>query len=317
MITNVDIDTKYDLDEFYKKKNDLVPDYKLKVFRFLKNIATGELDLSDMSPESNAMKYFKDIQINSPFYIMGQYHQVQLGYFPSVYKLSFPYEGNDYLMVGHIKFDDDPDPKRNNINSKLDLRFVKSSNLIAELTQSLTGNLSNIIANNNLGAAIQSGTIQVTKSKGDKILFHFPVSDKRIKPRMILHVYRDYVQGRTLTQSLLENLAQKRLDDLQRYMDNIMKEKDSKEYKEFYKRIDIVKNQNMFEFYSTIHEYEALLNKTHIFNTATLNSNIDLIFPLGISVKIDEVFDTTATGTIYKKDNPFETIQIGDKLTFE
>ena len=96
-----------------------------------------------------------------------------------------------------------------------------------------------------------------------------------------------------------------------------MKEKDSKEYKEFYKRIDIVKNQNMFEFYSTIHEYEALLNKTHIFNTATLNSNIDLIFPLGISVKIDEVFDTTATGTIYKKDNPFETIQIGDKLTFE
>ena len=113
------------------------------------------------------------------------------------------------------------------------------------------------------------------------------------------------------------SLAQKRLDDLQRYMDNIMKEKDSKEYKEFYKRIDIVKNQNRFEFYSTIHEYEALLNKTHIFNTATLNSNIDLIFPLGISVKIDEVFDTTATGTIYKKDNPFETIQIGDKLTFE
>ena len=113
------------------------------------------------------------------------------------------------------------------------------------------------------------------------------------------------------------SLAQKRLDDLQRYMDNIMKEKDSKEYKEFYKRIDIVKNQNMFEFYSTINEYEALLNKTHIFNTATLNSNIDLIFPLGISVKIDEVFDTTATGTIYKKDNPFETIQIGDKLTFE
>ena len=52
-------------------------------------------------------------------------------------------------------------------------------------------------------------------------------------------------------------------------------------------------------------------------DTATLNSNIDLIFPLGISVKIDEVFDTTATGTIYKKDNPFETIQIGDKLTFE
>jgi len=49
------------------------------------------------------------------------------------------------------------------------------------------------------------------------------------------------------------SLAQKRLDDLQRYMDNIMKEKDSKEYKEFYKRIDIVKNQNMFEFYSTIH----------------------------------------------------------------
>ena len=113
------------------------------------------------------------------------------------------------------------------------------------------------------------------------------------------------------------SLAQKRLDDLQRYMDNIMKEKDSKEYKEFYKRIDIVKNQNMFEFYNTINEYEALLNKTHIFNTATLNSNIDLIFPLGISVKIDEVFDTTATGTIYKKDDPFETIQIGDKLTFE
>ena len=56
----------------------------------------------------------------------------------------------------------------------------------------------------------------------------------------------------------------------------------------------------------------------HIYLTpATLNSNIDLIFPLGISVKIDEVFDTTATGTIYKKDNPFETIQIGDKLTFE
>ena len=65
------------------------------------------------------------------------------------------------------------------------------------------------------------------------------------------------------------SLAQKRLDDLQRYMDNIMKEKDSKEYKEFYKRIDIVKNQNMFEIYSTIHEYEELLNKTHIFNTAT------------------------------------------------
>ena len=65
------------------------------------------------------------------------------------------------------------------------------------------------------------------------------------------------------------SLAQKRLDDLQRYMDNIMKEKDSKEYKEFYKRIDIVKNQNMFEIYSTIYEYEELLNKTHIFNTAT------------------------------------------------
>ena len=49
----------------------------------------------------------------------------------------------------------------------------------------------------------------------------------------------------------------------------------------------------------------------------TINSNIDLIFPLGISVKIDEVFDTTATGTIYRKDNPFEVIQIGDILTFK
>jgi|TARA_B100000959_G_scaffold233618_1_gene251140 hypothetical protein len=47
-----------------------------------------------------------------------------------------------------------------------------------------------------------------------------------------------------------------------------------------------------------------------------LNEYIKKIL-IGISVKIDKVYDTTATATMYKKDNPFEGIQIGDRLTFK
>ena len=54
IITNVDIDTKYDLDEFYKNINDLVPDYKLKVFRMLKKMATGEFSLTGQTYQLEA-----------------------------------------------------------------------------------------------------------------------------------------------------------------------------------------------------------------------------------------------------------------------
>ena len=68
--------------------------------------------------------------------------------------------------------------------------------------------------------------------------------------------------------------------------------------------------------YGNIIEYEALLNKTHTLNTATgsIGNNISFIIPLGITVKIDEVFDSTGSATIYEKDNPFEVLKEGDIL---
>ena len=60
-IGDLEVHSKYDLDKFYKEKNDLVPDYKIKSFNMLRQIATGEIDVSKVSdPESEEFKIFQD-----------------------------------------------------------------------------------------------------------------------------------------------------------------------------------------------------------------------------------------------------------------
>ena len=61
-------------------------------------------------------------------------------------------------------------------------------------------------------------------------------------------------------------------------------------------------------------EYESLLNNTHPLNTATKTTRIGFVLPLGVSVKVDEVFDSTGSATIYKKDDPFQVLKEGDIL---
>ena len=111
----------------------------------LRKMAAGELDLSKISdPNSEAFKLKTRQLENSDIYIMGQYHRIGLGYFPIIYKLSRPYNGADYLVVGHIKYDKNPTEDMN-IDSKWDMQLVAENNMDDELSEMLLTLLNQVI----------------------------------------------------------------------------------------------------------------------------------------------------------------------------
>ena len=208
----------------------------------------------------------------------------------------------------------------NEYGSYLKLHHKTASNIVGELTEMLVTLLSQAIKSYAKTENLLDKTLVVSKSSGNKILFKkylFTESSdtnnkfNNLQPRMIFEASRFYINKKMseiLDKSTLESIAEKRLNDLQEYKNKIDNNKNSKQYKEFYKD-----GNNEFAYDNNI-EYESLLNKTHALHTASDNSRITFIMPLGITVKIDEVFDSTGSATIYKKQDPFKVLKEGDIL---
>jgi len=143
--------------------------------------------------------------------------------------------------------------------------------------------------------------IRVVGINGDEYILKFTSDYKGlIKERMILKADRYLLYNKF---SNIDSLLNARYNDLALYKDNIDKDPKSIYRKYFYEELNPA---------WSLKEMENIKSGTLLQHGA----NAAWHLPLEISVKVTNIYDSTATAIIYIKENPYKELRIGDFLSF-
>ena len=106
----------------------------------------------------------------------------------------------------------------------------------------------------------------------------------------------------------MDSLVNKRKNELLIYKSSINQDKTSIFYRRFYR-------EN--EFFNSQKELDQLNNESHMLHSMYgQKGNSTMTISQVSRVKIDEVFDSTATATIYKPRNPHSKMNVGDYILY-
>ena len=142
--------------------------------------------------------------------------------------------------------------------------------------------------------------IRVVGINDDEYILKFTSDYKRlIKERMILKADRYLLYNKS---SATDSLLNARYNDLSLYKDDIDKDPNSTYYKHFYEELNPAWSLKEMENIKSGGLLEYGSGAWHL--------------PLEISVKVTNIYDSTATAIIYIKENPYKELRIGDFLSF-
>ena len=106
----------------------------------------------------------------------------------------------------------------------------------------------------------------------------------------------------------MDSLVNKRKNELFDFKSKVDKDNNSIFYKRFYRENDR---------FNTQHELDQLINGTHLLHSMFgQKGNSHVTLSQVSRIKIEEVFDSTATATIYKPRNPHSIINVGDYILY-
>ena len=98
------------------------------------------------------------------------------------------------------------------------------------------------------------------------------------------------------------------MDELLQFKSSVDQDNKSVYYKRFYRESEIFNSQ---------HEIDQLNNRLHLLHSMYEKEGQGIVTIGQVSrLKITEVFDSTATATIYKPRNPHISIDVGDYIKF-
>ena len=161
--------------------------------------------------------------------------------------------------------------------------------------------------------SVNTGEVMDILSDG-KILFKYDKNKNKIKSRMILDALRIYKYDSKLDD--FDDFINGRVDDLLTYEYHVDKDTTTDFYDYYYsKKGPDMKSLGLFNH--TKNELNMLLNGAHIFFNNE-NKNIQSTYPLqmNIKIKVENVYDSTATAIIYSKDDPNVIIKVGDVIKY-
>ena len=284
------------LDEEYKRKGIPTPKFDFETLRVLYGSLFG-LNDKDFGESLNSL----ECDSLSVLQYSRNVSKTNFSYFPVIFKFDSPnyLHYGDYIMWNTITF-----RHGNSYNVKGEAHITSYENIAQSMHSTLNYKINSLLA---------SSHAYIKNINGDEILIKFDPNNKgQIKERMIYNVDRAYSFNQEITQDEFDSLVTKRINALLAYELNVNKNKKSVYYKRFYDNSD--------SWYSE-KELNELLDGNHMlhdmYNGLKLKDGNSTMSISEVSrIKIDLVFDSTATAIIYKPKNPNRQISVGDYILY-
>ena len=305
--------TKYQLEEEASRRGVKVQDH---VFTYLiKQINSGwdrflDIHYERMNDEKSMYNYIK--KTSSDF-----------GYFPLIYKSKYslgkPLKGLEHLAnekykekyvvfhsLCHELIEIDGEDERRVFHNPSGYKMLERDEIVEYMGEYIFDTIRDYLS-------VNTGEVMDILSDG-KILFKYDKNKNKIKSRMILDALRIYKYDSKLDD--FDDFINGRVDDLLTYEYHVDKDTTTDFYDDYYsKKGPDMKSLGLFNH--TKNELNMLLNGAHIFFNNE-NKNIQSTYPLQINIKIkvENVYDSTATAIIYSKDDPNVIIKVGDVIKY-
>ena len=309
---DIQLYTKYQLEEEANKKGKKIEDY---VFTYLiKHMDTGmedwlEIHKERINDEKSLYNYMKNT--SSDF-----------GYFPLIYINKYlirPLKGLEHLSkdqitekyvvihsLSHEMVEYKDGDESRTFHHPHSYKLLNGDELIEYMGEYIYNTIKNYTSTN------QGEILDIL---GDnKILFKYDKNKNQVLSRMVLDTWRIYSYDSKLDD--FDDFINMRIDDLLTYEFYVDKDSTSQFYHDYYgNNGPDTKSFGLFDY--TKDELRMLFDGTHIFFNNE-NKNIKSKYPMttNIKIKVVDVYDSTATALIYKKDNPNIMLKVGDIVKY-
>jgi hypothetical protein len=288
----MEIKNNYVIDEEYKKKGDATPQFTFDAVKTLFGSLFG-LNDKDFGKSLGMLKSDSLSIVNYTTKIA----MTDFGYFPVIFRFNSPkyLHYNDYFIWNAIVHDDN-----GNITVKGEPHIIAEDKIVQSMHSALNYKINTFLASSNA---------YITSINDNNILIKFNPADKgSLKERMIYIVSRDYQFPCNESPEDLDSLVNKRKNELLDFKSSVDKDNNSIFYKRFYRENDMFNTQN---------ELDQLINGTHLLHSLYDQKGNSIVTLGKVSrIKIDEVFDSTATAKIYKPRNPHSIMNAGDYILY-
>ena len=235
-----------------------------------------------------------DAEANSLFQIIND-NNYDVALCPIIYKINEDDDPSEYIgVLLTLKFSMDGEDASFSL-AGVNIPKSNPSNLSRELSFHINAAIRTYLMDGN-----DNSQIRVVGINDDEYILKFTSDYKGlIKERMILKADRYLLYNKS---SNTDSLLNARYNDLALYKDDIDKDPNSTYYKHFYEELNPVWSLKEMENLKSGGLLEYGSGAWHL--------------PLEVSVKVTNIYDSTATAIIYIKDNPYKELRIGDFLSF-
>jgi len=290
--SRMQINNNYIIDEEYKRQGKATPEFTFEAVKILFGSIFG-LNNKDFGESLGLLTSDSLSIVNYTTKIA----MTDFGYFPVIFRFNSPQylHYNDYLIWNAIVHNDN-----GNARLKGEAHITTDDKIVQSMHSAL---------NYKINTSLASSHAYIASINNNQVLIKFNPNDKgSLKERMIYTVDRGYSFPCNDCQSDLDSLVNKRKNELLIFKSSVDRDETSIFNKRFYRKNEAFNSQK---------ELEQLNNETHLLHSLYgQKGNSKMTIGQVSRVKITEVFDSTATATIYKPRNPHSKINAGDYILY-
>jgi hypothetical protein len=301
---NIEYYTKYQLDEDSNKRGKKTREYTFKYQRMIHASGIdGKLNKFKIMRENNNSLYNYRENTSSDF-----------AYFPLLYKIQHPEKANEYFIyhtLTHMQIIPKGQDTTYMYRDPVYFKIISSNDLVEYMADYIFKQYREYVMVN------EGAIIEILDD--NKILFKYDKSKNDLQKRMILDAKRQY-RYRVNTDSF-DDFINKRLEDLLSYQHYVDKIPSSQYYNKYYNN-NLLDGPNKEKFMGltsfTKDELNMINNGTHPFYKNEGQSGMQYGYPIyiGIRVKVEIVYDSTAIASIYKSEDPNIKLRVGDIVKY-
>ena len=301
---NIEYYTKYQLDEDSNKRGKKTREYTFKYQRMIHASGIdGKLNKFKIMRENNNSLYNYRENTSSDF-----------AYFPLLYKIQHPEKANEYFIyhtLTHMQIIPKGQDTTYMYRDPVYFKIISSNDLVEYMADYIFKQYREYVMVN------EGLVIEILDD--NKILFKYDKSKNDLQKRMILDAKRQY-RYRVNTDNF-DDFINKRLEDLLSYQHYVDKIPSSQYYNKYYNN-NLLDGPNKEKFMGltsfTKDELNMINNGTHPFYKNEGQSGMQYGYPIyiGIRVKVEIVYDSTAIASIYKSEDPNIKLRVGDIVKY-
>ena len=297
--TDINYYTKYQLKEDSNKIGQKTRQYTFKYMQMKFNGINDMLEVHKMAMEDeNSLFNYRENTLSD------------FTYFPLIYKINNLDNINEYFIFHTLTYIKEIIKDSDTTLMYYDpviYKTVNEEDIIEEMSEFILKQYRSYVMINN--------GIIIEILDDNKILFNYNKTKNNIEKRMVFDAIRNYKYK--VNTDDFDAFVTSRIDDLINYEYYVDQNPESIFYKNYYNgKGPSEKFVGLTDF--TKEELTSLLNRTHPFYDYEGQDGMSYGFPIAIDIKIkiEEVYDSTAIASIYKKKDPNINLRVGDIVKY-